>query len=87
MRQLQFIVLEVFSNTLQHSMADILSITVKAQGSGLRLRMTDNGKGFDIQEPWHKGLTGLQERACAIGAQLSIASIPGQTAVTLDLER
>ena len=87
MRSLQFIVLEVFSNTLQHSKADRLSITVKSQGDGLRLSITDNGKGFDVEEPWHKGLVGLRERAHAIGAQLTIFSLPGQTTVTLDIER
>lgn len=85
MRQLQFIVLEVLSNILQHSKADALGIQLKAHDGGVRLCMTDNGVGFDVRETGTQGLAGLRQRAGAIGAQFSIASLPGKTAVTLDI--
>lgn len=87
MRSLQFIVLELCSNVLQHSKADELRISAKAQGDGIRLLVHDNGRGFDAQQLGQNGLAGLHERAIAIGVQLSVSSHPGETIVTLDIER
>ncbi len=88
MRHVQFIVLEVFSNVLQHSGADLLGIGAKAYENGLRICITDNGKGFDILgHSHHNGLASLHERARAIGAQLTISSRPGETVVGLYIER
>lgn len=85
MRHLQFAVFEALSNVLQHSDATTLRIAVKPEAGGLVLRIVDNGQGFDVHRPWHKGLQSLRERAAAIGADLSITSRPGETAVALRL--
>lgn len=90
MRQLQYIFFEAFSNVMQHAHASVLRIeatpTLAPPGSGLslvRIRICDNGCGFDTSAIQRKGLDSMQERAAAVGAQLHISSRPGETVVEL----
>lgn len=85
MRHLQFMVFEALSNVLQHAQASQLRIEASGAADAVRLRIVDNGRGFDVQAPARKGLASLRERAQAIGAQLLIESRPGQTVVTIVL--
>ncbi|MDP1687956.1 sensor histidine kinase [Hydrogenophaga sp.] len=85
MRQLQFMVFEALSNVLQHAQATELCIEAVAAERGVRLRIVDNGRGFDATLPWRKGLLALRERAHAIGALLSLHSEPGRTVVEIHL--
>lgn len=85
MRQLQFMVFEALSNVLQHAQATELCIEAMAADAGVRVRIVDNGRGFDTAVPWRKGLQALQERARAIGAVLSLQSEPGRTVVEIHL--
>ncbi len=87
MRQLQFMVFEALSNVLQHAQASELRIELRARPEGgARLRVVDNGRGFDPQQVQRKGLASLRERALAIGAQLALISVPGQTVVEITLD-
>lgn len=87
MRQLQFMVFEALSNVLQHAQASVLRIELRATpAGGARLRVIDNGNGFDPDRVQRKGLGSLRERAAAIGARLDISSAPGQTAVEIVLD-
>jgi len=81
MRHMQFMVFEAISNVLQHAQATWLRIEAVPAGQGGRLRILDNGRGFDVAAPPRKGLVSLRERAQAIGAQLRIESAPGRTLV------
>ncbi len=83
MRQLQFMVFEALSNVLQHSQATTLAIEAEMDGSGICLRIVDNGRGFDAALPPRKGLLSMRERATAIGAALQISSQPGRTVVDI----
>ncbi len=85
MRHLQFMVFEALSNVLQHAQASRLRIEANGAADAVRLRIVDDGRGFDVQAPARKGLVSLRERAQAIGAQLLIESRPGQTVVTIVL--
>ena len=86
MRHLQFMVFEALSNVLQHAHARALRIELRATGQGgARLRIIDDGRGFDPQRVAPKGLGSLRERAAVIGAQLAIASEPGRTVVEIGL--
>ncbi len=85
MRQLQFMVFEALSNVLQHAQATELSIEAVAAEQGVRLRIVDNGRGFDATVAWRKGLLAMRERARAIGAVLSLQSAPGRTVVEIRL--
>ncbi|SFQ23241.1 histidine kinase [Variovorax sp. 770b2] len=79
MRQLQFLLFEAISNVLQHAQASVLRIEADMQGATVRLRVVDNGRGFDASQVPRA----LWERAGAIGARLSVESRPGCTVVQL----
>jgi signal transduction histidine kinase len=83
MRHLQFMVLEALSNVLQHAQARVLRIEAHARGEGARLKIIDNGRGFDLARPLRQGLLSMHERAAAIGATLSLESQPGRTVVDI----
>ena len=87
MRQLQYIFFEAFSNVMQHAHASVLRIEAapcpdRADHS-VRIRIQDNGRGFDTTQVQRKGLNSMQERAVAIGAQVSTRSRPGETTVEI----
>lgn len=87
MRQLQFMVFEALSNVLQHAQASVLRIELLATArGGARLRVIDNGCGFDPERVKRTGLSTLRERATAINAALVIASVAGQTVVEIGLD-
>lgn len=90
MRQLQYIFFEAFSNVMQHAHASVLRIeatpTLEPRSSDaptVRIRICDNGCGFDTATTQRKGLNSMQERACAVGALLHISSRPGETVVEI----
>ena len=83
MRHLLFMVYEAISNVLQHARATTLHIEMVHIDGGSRIRLTDNGIGFDVTQPPRKGLQSMQERALAIGAELTLQSTPGQSVVTV----
>jgi signal transduction histidine kinase len=91
MRQLQFIFMEAFSNVMQHAHATVLRIEAtpalprpgESFDQGVRMRVVDNGNGFDATSVRSNGLLSMQERARAIGAQLTISSRPGETSIEL----
>lgn len=83
MRQLQFMVFEGLSNVMQHAGASVLRIEATMTPGGTRVRLVDNGCGFDATAPLRKGLQSMRERAQAIGATLSLHSTPGGTVVEI----
>ena len=98
MRHLQYMVFEAISNVLQHAHATVLRIELRApvgseagaeprseSGTPVRLRVMDNGQGFDPERVKLVGLRSLRERAAIIGAKLHIASVPGHTTVDIVL--
>lgn len=85
MRQLQFMVFEALSNVLQHARARVLRIEARREGEAARVRIVDDGCGFDVQARARKGLQAMRDRAAAIGAQLRFESAPGRTVVEIAL--
>jgi len=83
MRHLQFMVFEALSNVLQHAQASRLRIETLQTDQGVRLRIVDDGRGFDPHPSGRKGLASLRDRAKAIGASLQIDSQPGRTVVDI----
>ena len=83
MRHLQFLVLEVISNVLQHARASTLSLAARAVKGGIRITLSDDGLG--IRSPAGHRLGSLQMRADVIGAALSIESATPGTRVTIAL--
>jgi signal transduction histidine kinase len=94
MRQLQFLLFESLSNVLQHAHAKTLCIEAHAEKVStagddhvVRIRVVDDGVGFDVQSTKNKGLLSMYERATVIGAQLTISSTLGCTVVEIQFGR
>ena len=80
---------EALNNIAKHAYASRVDIDLQQAGSEMRLRICDNGKGFDQKQivSGHYGLQMMQERSDAVGAQLTVISQPGQgTELTLSWE-
>ena len=78
---------ECLTNVMRHSRAKNVTITLKKRKDILSMQIHDNGKGItkkQLDDPRSFGLTGMQERAHALGGMLSITGIRGKgTTVTL----
>lgn len=79
------IVAEAVQNATRHGGADEVSVKLNAAG-GLKLRIADNGSGFDPDEAAGRrvpgfGLVSMRERAEAIGGEFAVVSRPGQGTV------
>lgn len=81
---------EALSNVARHSGATraILAVDEPAAGE-LRLRITDNGRGFDpaaVQTGFgHHGLANMRSRAATIGGTMLIESTPAGTTIDIRL--
>jgi len=69
---------EAVSNAAQHSGAGRVRLTVHSHGPGVRLRVSDSGRGFDpASADGGFGLTSMRDRASQAGGELRISSTPG----------
>ena len=74
------IVQEALQNAIKYSQAhEIAVILNRVDGSGIRLTITDDGVGFNVDGTWNRGLglISMRERLEAVGGTLSIFSKPG----------
>ncbi|MAT90807.1 MAG: histidine kinase [Flavobacteriaceae bacterium] len=72
---------EFFTNTVKHSKATSLEVSVHYEEAALVIKASDNGVGFDPTErKAHRGigLTNIQHRAELIGAEVQIESSEGR---------
>jgi signal transduction histidine kinase len=88
--QLYRIAQEALSNIARHSSAShaVIEWIVPERGAGGRLRIADDGHGFDpgVSPPGHFGLRNMAERAAEIGATWNIISGPDEgTEIRLEL--
>lgn len=74
------IVREAVTNAARHGHADTVTIELRRDGA-LRLRIIDDGTGFDPRAAPGFGLTSMRERAAAAGGELTLASGDGQGTV------
>ena len=76
-----FVVAEALSNSTKHSGATEIQVSAKVKRNVLTVEITDNGRG-GANAGLGTGLTGLADRAAAIGGTLSLSSpIGGPTTV------
>jgi len=83
------IIQEAMSNARKHSGADCIQLSFEKDGGMVRIRIQDNGRGFDSRQAsgatGHYGLRFMLERAGQLGGELHIQSAPGAgTCVVLD---
>jgi signal transduction histidine kinase len=79
---------EALNNVVKHSEATEARVVLKHETTGVRLTITDNGKGFDLHHPTATeqnnsgksgfGLNGIAERVRLLGGILHFRSAPGQ---------
>jgi ligand-binding sensor domain-containing protein/signal transduction histidine kinase len=89
-RELTRIAREAVANAVRHGDAENIVLRLEFEGSMFGMEIRDDGRGFAGTPPdgttGHFGLTGIRERASAIGATLAVESSPGTgTAVRLTL--
>nr|MBN1229348.1 GAF domain-containing sensor histidine kinase [Anaerolineae bacterium] len=91
------IVTELVNNARKHAEADVINVRMEPIGEMLRLQISDQGKGFDVEKALaeareregHLGLINLFERAALVEGILDINSAPGkgtQTTINIPLE-
>ncbi len=70
---------EALHNVVKHAAAHQVRLDVHRDRSGVRLRIIDDGKGFDptTVPDGHLGLAGMRARADRLGATFSCTSRPG----------
>jgi signal transduction histidine kinase len=80
-RNLLLIAKEAIHNIIKHAGATKVLITAQLDDSYLKMKITDNGKGFDPEKTtqFGNGLQSMQRRAREMNAQLNILNDAGTT--------
>ena len=72
---------EAIGNALRHASPHHVGVHLNGHASGLTIEIKDDGCGFErdheLPRPGHLGLVGMRERALAVGAVVSVQSLPG----------
>jgi signal transduction histidine kinase len=86
-RELFLLFKEGVNNMVRHSGCTEADIEFRAEADGLFLKLSDNGRGFDIsQKSSGHGLASMHERTEGLGGKLEISSREGEgTALTLTI--
>ena len=87
-RELVTITREALSNCVRHARATQIVIALRHIGSRVRLRICDNGSGFEVEHEQAKGLgfAHMEDRVRKIGGRLDIQSTVGRgTCITADV--
>ena len=82
-RNLLLILKEAVHNSIKHSCATEVSVTAQINEDWLKLKISDNGKGIDIEKTtqFGNGLKSMQRRATEMNAQLNILNGSGTTII------
>jgi signal transduction histidine kinase len=79
---------ECLNNVAKHSRARHVRLLLVIADKRIRLRIADDGTGFELGEaskPMSFGLAGMKDRAALLDATLTVKSVPGRgTVVTLE---
>jgi signal transduction histidine kinase len=66
------IVQEALANVRRHSGARRATVTLGTAGGAVLVEVEDDGRGFEPGQPAGMGLTGMRERASALGGELEV---------------
>lgn len=75
---------EALNNVIKHAEARRVSITLRRDGTAVRLIVADDGRGMDAAASHGFGLTGIAQRVQLLGGTLVVRSAPGH-GTTLDI--
>lgn len=85
---LYFSIAELLTNVARHAGATRVRLRLAQDERGLRLTVTDDGRGGAVVDGTGTGLAGLARRAAALDGTLDVTSPPGgPTVVTMTLPR
>ncbi len=78
---------EALQNAIKHAGPRArITVSLRVNGTTLRFAVADDGPGFDASAPsGGTGLTGMRDRAGAVGGSLEVRSAPGATTVSGEL--
>jgi signal transduction histidine kinase len=80
---------EALTNIARHAGAQSVTVSLRNAGGAFIMEVSDNGRGItkkEIRDPKSIGLTGMRERAYALGGSLTITGARGKgTTITLSL--
>ncbi|MCD6012838.1 MAG: histidine kinase [Flavipsychrobacter sp.] len=76
---------EAINNCIKHAQANQISISLAVDNNLLNIRVQDNGKGFDMTHLKGRGngLRNMKQRIEQIGGAFNIASVPGNTTISI----
>ena len=73
---------EAVANAVRHARASEIQVSLSYDDRSLRLRVKDDGQGFDLDEAGHRmghwGLQNMRERAQRVGAEWKLSTAAGQ---------
>jgi signal transduction histidine kinase len=79
---------ELITNATKHAKASVLRVELNYRNDLLVIKISDDGKGFDLSQSELKGmgLTNIYTRSKIIGRELSIHSVIGKgTSITINI--
>jgi signal transduction histidine kinase len=71
------VVQEALNNAQRHSHARNVTVELAQSGDATRVRIVDDGNGFDTRRTRGMGLLGMEERVKRLGGTMSVDSRPG----------
>jgi two-component system, NarL family, sensor histidine kinase UhpB len=78
------IIQESLTNVARHARASFVEVALSRADGHVRLRVSDNGRGFDLTTPRRPnsfGLVGLRERAHLVSGRIDVDTAPGRGTV------
>jgi signal transduction histidine kinase len=73
------LVSEALNNSLKHSGASQVAVSLQAENDQVVLAVSDNGRGFDPYRTYSgMGLQNMRQRASGLGGRFDISSQPGE---------
>jgi signal transduction histidine kinase len=72
------LVQEALTNVVKHAGASHVEVSAEEAEGAIRIRIRDDGNGFDPASTEGRGLTGMRERIEIFGGQIEVDSKPGE---------